>query len=169
MLKKRFFISIFALVLLVSFTGCAALQRKFTRKKKKEEGRIVPVITTYDYSKDLRVEELYKKRFLFWKTWHSELIDRMDAGHKKRNACFDNTLENMIEMRKYLASPKAEELDPYIKKMTDIDKDIKEDRLTKSEKYNIRQSLEKIKRQINKNFSFSDVEGFLELRKENDN
>ena len=169
MFRKRFFISIFALVLLVSFTGCAALQRKFTRKKKKEEGRIVPVITTYDYSKDLRVEELYKKRFLFWKTWHSELIDRMDAGHKKRSACFDNALENMIEMRKYLASPKAEELDPYIKKMMSIGKDIEEERLTRSEEYNIRQALEKIKRQINKNFSFSDVEGFLELRKENDN
>ncbi len=168
MIRRRFFISVFALMLLVSFTGCAALQRKFTRKKK-DKGRVVPVITTYDYSKDLRVEELYKKRFLFWKTWHDELIDRMDTGHKKRVACFDNALENMIEMRKYLASPKAEELDPYIKKMTDIDKDIKEGRLTRSEKYNIKKALEKIKRQVNKNFSFSDVEEFLELRKEDDN
>ncbi len=169
MIRRRFFISIFALMLLLSFTGCAALQRKFTRKKKKDEGRVVPVITTYDYSKDLRVEELYKKRFLFWRTWHDELINRMDAGHKKRVACFDSALENMIEMRKYLASPKAEELDLYIKKMIDIDKDIKEDRLTRSEKYNIKQALEKIKRQVNKNFSFSDVEEFLELRKEDDN
>ena len=169
MIRKRFFISIFALMLLVSFTGCAALQRKFTRKKKNDGGRVAPVITTYDYSKDLRVDELYKKHFLFWKTWHSELIDRMDTGHKKRAACFDHAVANLVEMKNYLADPKAQELDPYIEKMANITNDIRDKRLSKSEKYNLKQMLEKTQREINKYFSFSDVKDFLELRNENDN
>jgi len=160
MLKNRFLTCVFILALSVSISGCAGLQRKFTRKKKKEE-KLAPVITTYDYSKDLRVDKLYKKHFLFWKTWHTELIDKMDFGYKKRSVCYHHTVENLLEMKKYLAQSKQEELWPIMVKIKSIDSDVKKKRLSKSEMYRMKQLLEKAKRRIDKEFSYSKVKDFL--------
>lgn len=164
MIKSRFFRIVIVLVFCVSFVGCAALQRKFVRKKKKEE-KAAPVITTYDYAKELRVDELYKKHFLFWKTSQSELIDRMHTRYKKRSSLFDRTVESLMEMEKYVAGAKGEELAGFIKQIKSIDPDIKKKQLSKNEIYKMKQLLEKTKRQIDKRFSYSDVKDFLELRK----
>ena len=163
MVKNKFIFYTVILVLCISLAGCAGLQRKFTRQKKQEE-KIGPIITTYDYAKELRVDELYKKHFLFWKTWQSELIDRMDDSCKKRIECYDEALENLKEMKKYLNDIKAQELEPFLSEITSIGPAIKKDRLTNSEKYKMQQLLEKTKRQIEKRFSYSDVKGSLELR-----
>ena len=66
-------ITIVALIVLISFTGCTALQKKFVRKKRKEE-KPAPVITTYDYSKELRVDELYKKHFPQYLSYQSAIL-----------------------------------------------------------------------------------------------
>jgi len=111
------------------------------------------------------VEELYKKRFLFWRTWQGELIERMDGLYKKRIECYDQAIMNLKEMRKYLSDPKAEELAPFIEKISSIDPNIRKKKLSKSEQYNMTQLLENTKRQIDKQFSYSKVKDFLELRK----
>lgn len=165
MLRNRFLIYAVILIVSISLTGCAGLQRKFTRKKKKEE-RVAPIITTYDYSKELRVDELYKKHFLFWKSWQTELIDKMDFTYKKRTVCYDHTVANLLEMRKYLTGSKLEEIGPFITEIKSIDPDIKKRGLSKSERYRMKQLLEKTKRQIDKRFSYSEVKDFLELRKQ---
>lgn len=164
MFKNRYITYIIILVMCISFTGCAGLQRKFTRKKKKEIDTTVPVVTTYDYSKELRVEELYKKHFLFWKTWQSELIDRMDSGYKKRSACYDYTIASLMEMEKYLTGVKAEELGKFIKEVRSVNPEIKEKTLSKGKEHRIRQVLEKTRRQIEKRFSYPHVKDFLELK-----
>jgi len=164
MLRKRPLTYIVILIVAISFTGCAGLQRKFSRKKKKEE-KIAPVITTYDYSKELRVDELYKRHFLFWKSWQSELIERIDGSYKKRVSCYDHTVSSLMEMKKYLASSKAEELEPFIAKIKAVGLQIKDKRLTKIKRHRIKLLLEKIKRQIDKEFSYSDVKDFLEFKK----
>jgi len=153
------------LILCISLSGCAGLQRKFTRKKKKEVDKPAPVITTYDYAKNLRVDELYKKHFLYWKTWQGELIDRMDASYKKRIECYEGILENLSDMKKYLASTKADELSPSIEKIKSIDKGIRKKRLTRSEKNKMRSLLEKTKLRIDKGFAYSKVKDHLEMEK----
>ena len=161
--NSRFLTNFIILVLCLSLTGCASLQRKFVRKKKKQD-RIAPVITTRDYSKGLRVEELYKKHFLFWKSWQMELINRLDATYKKRVSCYDYTVDSLMEMKKYMRDPKVKELEPFIKDIKSIESLIKKKRLTKSRKYKIKQMLERTRRQIEKRFSYEDVKDHLELR-----
>lgn len=153
------------LILCVVFSGCAGLQRKFTRKKKKEEIRQAPVITTHDYAKDLRVEELYKKRFLFWRSWHGELIDRMDGAYKKRIECYDQAVMNLTEMESYLKVEVASELKPFVEDMKTISSDIKKKKLSKGEQIKLKSLLEKAKRSIDKKFSYPRVKDSLELRK----
>jgi len=164
MSKNRVLRYVLICVLFVSFTGCAGLQRKFTRKKKKEE-RITPVITTYDYAKDLRVDELYKKRFLYWKSWQGELIERMDGAYKKRRECYEHLVMNLMEMKKYLSRTKAEELELFIEEIKSIDPDIKKKRLSRSERHRMTHMLERTKRRIDKKFSYSKVKDLLELKK----
>lgn len=150
--------------LCVSIAGCAGVQRKFARKKKQEE-KPLTVVTTYDYAKELRVDELYKKRFLFWKSWQDELIYRMDDTYKKRAECYDELMQNLMEMQKYLSDEKCKELGPFITEIKTVGPDVKKIDLTRNEKYRIAQLLEKTKRMIDKRFSYSRVKNSLELRK----
>ena len=105
MLKSKHLIYPTIFVLCLSLVGCAAMQRKFARRKKEKEEKHAPIIVkTFDYSKDLRVDELYKRHFLFWQSWHSELIDRMDSSYKKRSECYAHIISSLSEMNKYLNS-----------------------------------------------------------------
>jgi len=151
-------------VLCIAVSGCAGLQRKFARKKK-DEAKPLPVVTTYDYAKELRVDELYKKRFLFWKSWQGELIYRMDDTYKKRAECYDELMQNLLEMQKYLNDEKHDELGSFIAELKSVDPAVKKIDLTQSEKYKITQLLEKTKRLIDKRFSYSHVKNSLQLRK----
>ncbi|MBU0759811.1 MAG: hypothetical protein KKC66_00575 [Candidatus Omnitrophica bacterium] len=162
MLKKAYVRNIIIFLLCVSLCGCAGLQRKFARKKKDEE-RPAPVITTYDYAKDRRVDELYKKHFLFWKSWQTELINRMGATYKKRAECFDFTVSSLEEIKKYLKGPKSTELEKFITKIKTIDPEIRELRLSRSQQYRMKHLLETTKRQIDRQFSYTKVKDDLEL------
>ncbi|MBU1913487.1 MAG: hypothetical protein KKB22_08145 [Candidatus Omnitrophica bacterium] len=152
------------ILLCVFIAGCAGLQRKFARKKK-EEVKQLPIVTTYDYAKERRVDELYKKRFLFWKSWQGELIDRMGDSYKKRTECYDELMQNLLEMQKYLNDEKYKELEIFITEIKSVGPDVKKIDLRGSGKYRITQILEKTKRLIDKRFSYTKVKDFLELRK----
>jgi len=162
--KKTYIRNIIIIALCISIAGCAGIQRKFARKKQKEE-KAPPIVTTYDYPIEQRMDELYKKRFLFWKSWQGELIDRMDDSYKKRIECYDELIQNLSEMQKYLNDEKYKELESFTAEIKSLDPDIKKINLTNSEKYRIRQTLEKTKRLIDKKFSYSKVKDSLELRK----
>jgi hypothetical protein len=166
MKKNTFLIWMIIFALSVSAIGCAGLQRKFARKKK-EEPKDAPVVTTFDYAKELRVDELYKKHLLFWKTWQGELIDRLDETYKKRIECYEQAVANLMEMKKYLNEEKGKELDPFIAQIQSVDPAIRNIDLSRNEKYKIQQLLEKTKRQIEKKFSYSDVKGSLVFRESN--
>lgn len=162
-MDRRFIYGVI-IVLCISITGCASLQRKFTRKKK-DEIKPLPIVTTYDYAKELRVDELYKKRFLFWKSWQGELIYRMDDTYKKRAECYDQLIQNLLEMQSYLNDEKYKELDAFIAEIRTVDPSVKKIDLTKTEKYKITQLLEKTKRLVDKRFSYSRVKDSLQLRR----
>ena len=160
----RRFRYIVILILCISIAGCAGMQRKFTRKKHKEE-KAMPIVTTYEYPIEERVDELYKKRFLFWKSWQGELIDRMEDNYKKREECYNELMQNLTEMKKYLNDEKCKELEGFVAEIKSLDPDVKKIDLTKNEQYRIAQVLEKTRRMIDKRFSYTHVKDSLQLRK----
>jgi hypothetical protein len=166
MFKNKSIRLIIIAFLCVSVAGCAGLQRKFTRKKKQKDEKILPIINMYDYSKELRVDELYKKHYLFWRSSQTELAGRMDDNYKKRGACYDLLVSNLAEMRDYLDDSKAAELEVFLERIMAIDTDIKKKRLSEIEKYRLKQLLESTRRNIEKKFSYSDVKERLLLREE---
>nr|MBU1327800.1 hypothetical protein [Candidatus Omnitrophota bacterium] len=164
MVKNAWIQKSIIVVLCICIAGCAGMQRKFTRKKQQEE-KPLPIVTTYDYPIEQRVDELYKKRFLFWKSWQGELIYRMDDSYKKRTECYNELMQNLLEMQKYLNDEKYKELEGFMVEIKSVDPDVKKINLTNSEKYRITQVLEKTKRLIDKRFSYSHIKDFLQLRK----
>jgi hypothetical protein len=164
MMKYMRFKVVIVIVLCLCIAGCGGLQRKFARKKK-EEVKTPAIVTTYDYPIAERVEELYKKRFLFWKSWQGELIDRIDDNYKKRVECYDQLMQNLFEMQKYLSDEKYKELEAFITEIKSVGPVVKKMDLRGSEKHRVAQVLEKTKRLIDKRFSYSKVKDSLGLRK----
>ena len=89
----------------------------------------------------------------------------MDDTYKKRTECYNELVQNLLEMQKYLNDEKYKELGAFIIEIKSVDPAVKKINLTNSEKYRITQVLEKTKRLIDKRFSYTHVKGSLELRK----
>ena len=81
----------------------------------------------------------------------------MGNGYKKRTECYDELIQNLLEMQKYLNDEKYKELESFITEIKSLDPDVRKIDLTNNERYRISQVLEKTKRLIDKRFSYSHV------------
>jgi hypothetical protein len=148
--------------LLSTLIGCEAFVRKFTRKPKKAKLE-EPVFVPEDYSlSDIPVQERYRQYFLFWKSWQDELISVLNSSgsHKKRNDCIKQAIENLGEIRPFLFEEKQKELDVYLQRLRRLEKEIDKD--IYGAKLTIHKSrAESLKRNILKNFSYSNVKNYL--------
>lgn len=155
-------IRIFAVLTVCVFllTGCAQLKDKFVRKGKEEkpEPRFYAV-KKYDVRPSL---ELYTKRYLFWKSWHRELLaDLTDDNQKKPVVAIEQATSNLMDMHGMLVDEKAEKLEALIGEMTKIERQIKKQRVTGANEVRIRKKLESLGREIGRYFSYNKVRGFI--------
>ena len=84
--------------LLSTSLGCEAFRKKFVRKPKKDK-EVEVVVHTQEYVSEYSTEETYKKYFLFWRTWHEELLSSLSAqdGNRKKHVF---TAKKIAELRK---------------------------------------------------------------------
>ena len=164
MSKNKILNIIFLIFLCCSAIGCASLQKKFVRKKNLEKKQKKhPILVAYDKTTEApQAEGLYKKRYFFWKTWHLELVNRLDMNYKKRTLCFDRALQKLVEMQEYLNDQKKEDLEPLIIRLKALEPAIKKNKnLLQTDLNKLKRSLEKIQRQIEANFGYLDVKDSL--------
>jgi hypothetical protein len=143
--------------------GCDAFVRKFTRKRKKEAPKEEMVLVPEEYKPpQLTKEEVYRQYFLFWKSWHDELINSLSAGasHKKQIDCINEALENLEPLRTTLQEAKQKKLDIYINQLKDLKESIAEDLYGNNVAQN-RLTAERIKRGILRDFSYDKVKKYL--------
>ncbi len=145
-----------------SFSGCAQLREKFVRKSKEDEepaARRYYAVKAYDVHPSL---ELYTKRYIFWKNWHSELLAvLMHTNHKKTVVAAEQTLSNLMDMQGMLVDEKAEDLQVSIDEMAGIEEKIKSERITKGNEVRMRRKLETLERKIKRDFSYTRMRGFI--------
>jgi len=153
------------LFLIGNLVGCDAFVRKFTRKPKKEEN--LPeqklVLAPEEYkSSQMSNEEVYRQYFLYWKSWHDELINSLAGGtsHKKQIDCANEAIKNLEELRPTLKEAKQKKLDVYINRLKDLNKEIQEDAYGNSISTN-RLTAERIKRNILHDFSYNKIKDDL--------
>ena len=150
-------------VLLVTSFGCDAFVRKFTRKRKKEAPKEEMVLVPQEYKPpQLTKEEVYRQYFLYWKSWHDELINSLSTGasHKKQIDCINEALENLEQLRTTLQATKQNRLDGYINQLKNLKESIAEDLYGNNVAQN-RLTAERIKRGILRDFSYEKVKKYL--------
>jgi hypothetical protein len=138
--------------------------RKFSRKPKKEKTAQEELVLVPEEYKgpQMTKEERYRQYFLFWKSWHDELITSLigSLNHKKQMSCVEETIKNVVTLRTLLKPAKQKKLDIYINKLNDLKDEISRD-LYGSNMARNRQTAEQIKRNILRDFSYNKVEYYL--------
>jgi len=143
--------------------GCDAFVRKFTRKPKKDkQSRVRPVLAPKEYKPDMTQEEIYRQYFLFWKSWHDELIQSLIGGasYKRQRGCLEQAIENLNHLRMMLTSEKQQELDEYIDQLQGMKGMLKSDPYG-TNRASSRLTAERIKMRILKEFSYGKIKEYL--------
>jgi len=146
-------------LLSVSMSGCASLQKKFTRKK--EPRTVQPVIyTEKEYVKPYSNKYYYQTHHSQWRTWHSELLKSLGGNVKRERRSISEAIGQLDQMLKYIHEPHREELASEIQNMKQI-----EARLSvlpgHGREVNLKRKIEKSYRNINSRFSYSAMKDHL--------
>jgi len=162
-LKFKIILLVTSYSLLVTSLGCDAFVRKFTRKRKKEGPKEQMVLVPEEYKPPpMTKEEVYRQYFLFWKSWHDELINSLTyrASHKKNMDCINEALKNLGQLRTTLQEAKQKKMDVYIKQLEDLRDSIAQDLYGNNAVQN-RLTAERLKRGILRDFSYDKVKKYL--------
>ena len=146
--------------LITGMTGCEALQRKFTRKKKAKAVR--PMFYRKGEGETTRPpSELYITHYIYWKAWMDDLINNAGTNKKRDKRACDEAVSDLLDMKKYLEGEKKEELDKYINETRKLTDKIAAGSLTKMRLGRIKQQLDGVKRRIMQKFRYKKVKGFI--------
>mgnify|MGYP001580500257 CR=1 FL=1 len=150
--------------LLFTMLGCDAFVRKFTRKSKKTnlpQQELVLVPEEYKPPK-MTKEEVYRQYFLYWKSWHDELINSLSGGssHKKQIDCANEAIKNLESLSATLQEAKQKRLDAYINQLKDLKNEIVQDLYGNNISIN-RLAAERIRRNILRDFSYNKIKDYL--------
>lgn len=150
------------LCLSLALTGCEAFRKKFVRKPKEREVKII--VETQEYESKYSVEETYKKYFLFWRLSHEELINSLnvqDGNRKKRIFTAEKVIENLQQMRQLVLPERQARLDIFILEQKNIAKQLDKYKLRRAQALKIKSILEKQRRQIQREFSCKRIQKYL--------
>jgi len=157
-------ILVFSFWFLVTLIGCDAFVRKFTRKSKKENlPQEEMVLAPEEYKgHQMSKEELYRQYFLFWKSWHDELIESLlqHKSQKKQIDCAEEAIKNLINLMALLNIDMQKKLDIYIARLKELQSQISKDLYGNNAITNV-QRLERIKRDILRDFSYNKIKNYL--------
>lgn len=153
-------VSIFIIMfMLANLTGCAGLQKKFTRKKKKTV-KMPRIYQVRKYEKKPS-SELYKKHYAYWASWQSELVKVLGQNRKKDILCIEQIISNLKDMQGLLIPEKAAQLEPHIDNLSKVRTVMINEDLTQFNIDYIRRTVEKEDRTIKRDFGFNKVKDFL--------
>jgi hypothetical protein len=163
-MKSKIILLVTICFLLVTALGCDAFVRKFTRKSKKEnqpKQELVLVPEEYKPPK-MTKEEVYRQYFLYWKSWHDELINSLSGGasQKKQIDCANETLKNLDSLRGTLQEARQKKLDIYIGQLKYLKKEVEKDLYGNNISTN-RLTAERIRRGIMRDFSYNKIKDYL--------
>ena len=150
--------------LLSTVIGCDAFVRKFTRKPKPgSQPREEMVLAPEEYkAPQMPKGELYRQYFLYWKSWHDELIESLlqRKSQKKQIDCVQEAIKNLIGLKELLNQQMQMKLGVYIGQLRNLQEQILSDLYGSSADFS-RQAAERIRMNILKHFSFNKVKDSL--------
>lgn len=160
---KTKFLYLIATLLSVAMclSGCAQLRDKFIRQRKTDAHKRAGYqpVRAYDVRPTL---DMYATRYIYWKSWHDELISVLDdSNHKKKVVAIREAISNLFSMQRMLEDDKAEELQACIDRLAVLQDTIDHARLTGANVIRMRRELEVVGRQIIREFSHTKMSGHI--------
>ncbi len=156
---KRWLAFTLVIFMLANLTGCEAVRKKFTRKKK-EPVKIPRLYQVKKYEKK-PTPELYKKHYAYWSSWQSELIRVLGQNHKKDMRCIEEIAGNLRDMQNILVPEKGAILGNHIDKLVKTRDIIFKEELTQANKDYVKRTLEREDRFIKREFVYEKVKNYF--------
>jgi len=151
----------FIYFLCVSFLmvcGCTPLRKKFTRKKKessKTNQKFIPVLDPIDYPEKIySAESHYRHHYSLWQVWNKDLLQVLErnGSDKRQKYLLGQAIEQLGEMKKWLADAKQAELSESIKELQKVQQDYTKPASMRN-KFSTQKKIERAAKKIRKEFS----------------
>lgn len=157
---KRYFTALLIFFLALSLGGCGTTWgQKFTRRKK--EAKPQPKIYQMKKYPKKPSADLYKQHYSYWSTWQMELLSRLGENHKKDVQCIEEIISNLRDMQNILIPEWGEKLQRQVDRIMEAREIIVYGELSKYNKDTIMHDLEKVDRDVKRDFCYSKVKSFL--------
>ena len=147
-MTKKIIALALTIFLTTSLTGCEALQRKFTRKKKAKPIRPMFYKEVDGVSASRPAAELYMTHYVYWKTWMNDLIQNAGKNRKRDIRAANEAVANLDDMKEYLTGEKKEELEGYITELRKVATQVKGVSVNAARMSRLKQELDKIKARV---------------------
>ncbi len=144
---KKIISTILFINLIFILSGCPKLIRR------KEPDQHLPIYEEVEAESPVLNFDTYQLNYVYWKTSHDEVHDRLNAERKKRESCFDITLDYIVKMQRTFPEDKREEVKPYVERYLKFEKVVKANRISSSKKEMLRKKLNSIRRDFVKKFA----------------
>lgn len=147
-------------VVLSACLGCESVQRKFTRKSAPKPPPN-PIITFEDYTKAMTPLDRYRKHYLMFDYWNSQLIEalhQLPLSPKRLKRSSTESLGELETMRDLLADDVAARLAPLIEERKQMHQQLTASSFSDSQTSLAWRVLETQTRQIQREFFWRDVE-----------
>jgi len=158
---RRMIALLVACCMVTALAGCSPeWKKKFTRKSKtttKKMPRIYQV-KKYDVKPSI---ELYKKHYVYWKTWQDELVEVIGENAKKDKRCIEEIVGQLGDMQNILVPEKADKLETHIEVMRKVADTIRDGDLSPTTRDYVRRKLEREERYIKRDFGPNKVRNYI--------
>ena len=149
-----------AVCCLLSAGGCESFQRKFVRKSKSERP-VSPIISFQDYSGAMTPLERYRKHYIMFEYWNSDVIESLQGGSpnpKRYRQSAEEALSELQTLQSLLSEDVAAKFAPLIAERVKINRQLQNPAMNISQAGSAAQSLERQARRMHREFFWRDVQ-----------
>ena len=147
------------LVVSLLLSGCShEWRKKFVRKRKKEAAAPQAILALQPDAKAVFPADVrYRQHYAFWKSWHEELLGSLGTVHKRDVRYMDGVVSELRSMQALLSGRTAERLKEILVELSNLRDQWENAPATAPMPVSHRSRLEKLQREINKKFHYSEV------------
>ncbi|MBI3087448.1 MAG: hypothetical protein HYY91_00955 [Candidatus Omnitrophica bacterium] len=148
---------------LLAGVGCESLQKKFIRKRR-DMPRPSPIIAFQDYTRAMTPLDRYRKHYMMFDYWNSELVDVLqarDVNPKRVKRASGESLQELKTMQGLLADDIAAQVAPLITEREQIDRRLQRGSSTPSQVGLTARQLEAQTREVHRSLFWRNVEDRL--------
>lgn len=152
---KKFLSVILIMVIMLDFSGCHALRKKFVRKRRKE---IAPplYLELKEYPK-VPTKDMYDEYYLFVRAWLDELTQAVEenVSAKRQKKSIDEALKNLEQIIYFLNEEGKKEIEPLHTQLVSLREKIYDPYfLTSGNTTYVTNKIYRIKRDFEKKFTY---------------